>query len=85
MVTAFRFPLDHPAFVTVRCSLCRNTGPFAALDTSLIPLHVAVRRHLTNVHPGAADDAFTIEPVRTLRGWSGTQTPHEWQAFPPAW
>ncbi|MFE7511422.1 hypothetical protein ACFU8I_09375 [Streptomyces sp. NPDC057540] len=81
------FPLDRAAFVAVRCSVCRSAGPASALDAPADPLHSAARRHLADVHPGAPETSFTIEPARAAQGWDGTEPPHEWytRVFPPAW
>ncbi|MFI8916413.1 hypothetical protein ACIGW4_32985 [Streptomyces sp. NPDC053513] len=86
-MTASLFPLDRAAFVKVRCAPCWGTGPAAALDGPTAPLHAAAREHLTQAHPGAPDDAFTIEPGRAVMGWDGIEPPHEWygRIFPPSW
>ncbi|MEU2120151.1 hypothetical protein ABZ567_31980 [Streptomyces sp. NPDC016459] len=57
------------------------------MDGPADSLREVVCEHLTRAHPGAADDAFVVEPVRAVIWWDGIEYPHEWyhRLFPPAW
>lgn len=90
LVGAGRDPLcSRPRRVraAARCLVCWRTGPAGPLDGPADSLREVVCEHLTRAHPGAADDAFVVEPVRAVIWWDGIEYPHEWyhRLFPPAW